>query len=68
MEYLNFTIVALIVGLAGGWWMRGQSVTSIEADVASIKQEIVNLKNLFTPAPVVVAPAPVVVSAPVQAA
>lgn len=62
MDYINYTIVGMIVALAGGWWMRGQSVSSIEADVAAIKQEIINLKNLFTPAPVVVAP---VISAPV---
>lgn len=66
MDYLNFTIVGMIAALAAGWWMRGQSVSTIEADVTAIKQDIINLKNLFTPAPVVAAP--VVVSAPVQAA
>lgn len=60
-DYLNVTLVAATAGLGIGWWLRGQSVATIQADITSIKQEIINLKNLFTPAPVV----PVVAVAPV---
>lgn len=68
IDYINWGMVALIAGLAGGWWLRGQTFGTISADIASIKQDIVNIKNYFEPAKVVVAPvtpAPVVVSAPV---
>lgn len=54
MSYINVTLVAATVGLGAGWWLRGQSVSTIQADITAIKQDILNLKNLFTPAPVVV--------------
>lgn len=62
MDFINWGMASLLGGIALGYWLRGQSVSTIEADIASIKTEIVNIKNYFKPTP-----APVVVSAQVPA-
>lgn len=53
ISYINWTLIATLAGLGAGYWLRGQTVSTIEADITAIKNELSNLKNLFTPVPVV---------------
>lgn len=72
LDYFNWGMVTLLAGIGLGYWLRGQTMTTIEADIASIKQDLINIKNYFSPsATVTVTPTPTpvaVIASPVQAA
>jgi hypothetical protein len=55
LSNLNWGMFEVLAGLGLGYWLRGQNMASIQADVTSIKNEIEKIKNLFTPAPAPVA-------------
>lgn len=59
LSYLNWSMISGLSGLGLGYWLRGQNMASIQADVTAIKNEIEKLKNLFSPAPVVPVATPV---------
>lgn len=58
LHAVDWNLVTLVVGFIGGYWVKGQTVASIEADVSAIKNYIIP----STPVAVVaqVTPTPVV--------
>lgn len=51
LTMINWTLVTAVAFTGVGYWLRGQNLTTLQADVVSIKNEIEKLKALFTPAP-----------------
>jgi hypothetical protein len=60
IDYINWGMISILAGLGLGYWLRGQTMTTLEADVASLKASVFGGKStVVTPVPVVVSAAPV---------